>query len=226
MSHESVHESIPKAVVFDVDGLLVDSDDLTFVVVQDALWHDFGKRLTKEVFSRYFGMTRQHFIEAISEHYELGSQERQLFAEVRNNLHYEAVELKPGAKELLHYLEEQGIPCALATNGVPGSLAAKLDHLQVKHYFSHILSTEIVQRPKPEPDIYLEMAKRLKLAPQDLLVLEDSRIGVEAAMTAESPVYFVPNHYVVDPIHFAREHHVLLFTNLHAVLEHLKHLKR
>ncbi len=219
-------EHYPKAVIFDVDGLLVDSDDLTFVVVQDALRHDFNKRLTKHVFSQYFGLTRHYFTEAISEHYGLAKHERQLFAEIRNNLHYEAVQLKPGASALLTYLEANGVPMGLATNGVPGSLSAKIDHLEIKPFFQEIILANEVPHPKPEPDIYEAMAKRLMLSVHELLVLEDSQVGVEAAVAAGCDVYFVPNHYITNAIHIAREHDILLFTNLQAVLKHLQHLEK
>ena len=103
------------------------------------------------------------------------------------------VEAKSGAKELLFWLKENGYKTALAT-ATPVDRASKyLKQVGLLEYFDVICSAREVERGKPEPDIYLLAAKRLELAPNECLALEDSQNGVRSAHAAGCKTVLVPD---------------------------------
>jgi HAD superfamily hydrolase (TIGR01509 family) len=116
---------------------------------------------------------------------------------------HQAIDVKPGALELLIRLDELGIPRALATSTQRTITTAKLRNAQLQDFFTHLVCGGETQRGKPHPDPYLEAASRLLLDPDQCWALEDSNNGVRAAHAAGLRVFQVPD--LVAPSDEVRE---------------------
>lgn len=109
----------------------------------------------------------------------------------------DGVALKAGVRDLLDWLDEAGLPRAVATSTRRQRARAKLAQAGVLERFHAVVGGDDVARGKPAPDIYLEAARRLDVAPADCLVLEDSEPGVRAGLAAGMAVVMVPD--LVEP---------------------------
>ena len=108
-------------------------------------------------------------------------------------LHAQGVELKPGAKELLAYLKQEGCGVAMASSSTRERALNLLDQHGVTGYFQRFVFAGEVERGKPAPDVFLKACEKLGQAPEDCLVLEDSEAGIQAAHAARIPVICVPD---------------------------------
>jgi HAD superfamily hydrolase (TIGR01509 family) len=116
----------------------------------------------------------------------------------RSELDGARVEPMPGARELLAALRERGVPLGLATNSGREFATRALRSAGLHDVFDAIVSAQDVERPKPAPDVYLEAAARLGVAPADCVALEDSETGVAAARAAGMTVVGVPSFPAID----------------------------
>ena len=107
------------------------------------------------------------------------------------------MKLRPGAFEFLQYLYENGYTLALGTSNSLYLAEAVLKQNNVLQYFSTIVSGCTDLKGKPQPDIYLQVAKNLNVAPIDCLVIEDSLVGVQAAQNAGMRVYAIEDEFAV-----------------------------
>ncbi len=101
----------------------------------------------------------------------------------------------PGLLKLLSLLKDKNLKIAIASNSSHNGISFNIEKIGISNYFDEIISGEYVGKWKPEPDIYLETAKRLGLYPSECLVLEDSQSGVESGERAEMKVIAVPSKY-------------------------------
>ena len=103
------------------------------------------------------------------------------------------VNLKKGAKNLLAFLQREGIPIALATSSVESRARMILDSNGILALFDHLVFAKDVKRSKPYPDKFLKACSDLNVLPENCLVLEDSEAGIEAAYRAGIPVICIPD---------------------------------
>src|ERR1700722_3929199 len=159
-----------RAVIFDMDGLLVDTE----APVRDALMSAaaaIGRDLPVAVFMSMVGTTSAHSDRVLVEHFGEGFDLEVYLAEVRRLLELSfdiGVPLKPGAAELLALLDEVGLPKALVTSS---SRRAVDRHLpaEVGARFSTLITSECVEHGKPHPEPYLKAAEALGIPPGDCL---------------------------------------------------------
>lgn len=100
---------------------------------------------------------------------------------------------KPGAVELLNCIKKAGLPCAVATATSRSLTEERLTRLQLTQYFDYICCGDEVVERKPSPEAYLKVLAKMNTAPEDALVFEDSKVGVQAAWNARIPVIMVPD---------------------------------
>jgi HAD superfamily hydrolase (TIGR01509 family) len=183
-----------RAVIFDMDGLLVDTE----APVRDALMSAaaaIGRDLPAAVFMSMVGTTSAHSDRVLVEHFGEGFDLAAYLAEVRRLLELSfdiGVPLKPGAAELLALLDEVGLPKALVTSS---SRRAVDRHLpaEVAARFSTLITSESVENGKPHPEPYLKAAAALGIPPEDCLALEDSHNGIRSAHAAGMMAVMVPD---------------------------------
>jgi HAD superfamily hydrolase (TIGR01509 family) len=174
------------AVIFDMDGVIADSEPLYHQGLNEVL-RDFGLSISEEQHTALLGMTVPATWDAIFEWYSppVGYDECiarydkamvRLLSVPRSPL--------PGARELLTELKRRGVPRALASSSLPNWVEALLKSTGLDDCFDATVSSTSVANGKPAPDIFLYTAEKLGVEPERCVVLEDSRTGVAAAKAA------------------------------------------
>jgi HAD superfamily hydrolase (TIGR01509 family) len=206
------------AVVFDMDGLLLNTEVLARRGLQRAA-ADFGLDMPTSLCEQMIGVPLDGCRRLMLARFGPKMPVDAFFAEATRHLHAQIdagqLTLKPGAAQLLARLDQEGLPRALATSS---SHAKALHHLaaaDIGHGFEAIVTRNDVARGKPHPDIYLEAARRLGQPPGACLALEDSHNGVRAAHAAAMPVVMVPD--LLPPTEEMRRLSAAVLHDLHAV---------
>ena len=184
------------AVIFDLDGLLADTEIISLKVYQELL-EDFGIPFTEETYSReYSGHREEENVQRFLDTYDLPwnfDQTLEKVYELEAQILAKGVNLKKGAKNLLAFLQREGIPIALATSSVESRARMILDSNGILSLFDHLVFAKDVKRSKPYPDIFLNACSDLNVLPESCLVLEDSEAGIEAASRAGISVICIPD---------------------------------
>jgi HAD superfamily hydrolase (TIGR01509 family) len=213
----------PRAVIFDMDGLLVDSETVWELAENDLLGV-YGKHHDPVVRAQIVGLSTNDFLREMRRLYELPDSMETLRADVTRRmlaLVPHKVKPRPGARELIEYVTTYKIPRAIASS----SPLEVIDAIVVSQGWDDILqvrcSADQVERGKPAPDVYLRAAERLNLPPSDCLALEDSPTGARAAVAAGMVCYAVPDpsHTHVDAFEGITPY---VFDSLHAVYAALR----
>lgn len=176
-----------KAFIFDMDGVIIDSEPIHSQVIKEFL-NNHHYSITDKELDQYVGMTSTAVFSILKQKYQLpGSAEDLTIEHMEEFKHYiknHHIQPIAGIKQLLAKLQKQNIPTAIASSSPLDVIEFVADDFKITHYFSFLVSGENVPKGKPAPDIYLETAKKLNLNPADCVVLEDSKNGSIAAKTA------------------------------------------
>lgn len=174
-------------VIFDLDGVLLDSESL-YKRVNFQLFSDLGVKITDEEYNSFIGISGAKMWDYIKKKGSLAQSIEELRVLERERkfegLSSEVLIPNPGLLDLLKELRGKTIPCAIASSGLMKNIRLILSKLNVESYFSHIVSGEMPEKGKPAPDIFLLAAKHYRIEPENCLVIEDSRNGVLAAKAA------------------------------------------
>ena len=182
------------AIIFDMDGILVDSEPLNFEALRRVLAR-YGVTYTEADNEPFVGVTDLEHFRALRHLHRLEPVESELiweYTDVLLRLIQERTAPMPGIPEVLHALGRAGYPLAVASSSTPEVIAATLGVLGVGQLFKAVVSGAEVARGKPAPDVFLEAARRLRVPPAECLVVEDSRNGVLAAKAAEMRCVAIP----------------------------------
>ncbi|WP_378954356.1 HAD family hydrolase [Pelosinus sp. sgz500959] len=179
-------ESKIKAIIFDLDGTLVDSEP-NYYEGDKKLLEEYGIELTEDMKSKYTGIGSQDMMEDIKKKFNINDSVEKLVAK-KNKYYIEIAKdntiVFPEMLNFLQLLKKNNFPMAIASGSSPEIIEMIISITNIKSYFDVTLSAEEVKKGKPAPDIFLETAKRLGISPINCLVLEDSQYGVEAAKSA------------------------------------------
>jgi HAD superfamily hydrolase (TIGR01509 family) len=195
----------PHAVIFDMDGLLVDSEPV-WQQVEDGILSKRGYVLDPTIRHGLIGMRMADFWGAMTKAYAMPETPAVMIAEVTANMVAAIpghVDQRPGAQALLDYLHARGVPCAIASSSPMAIIQAVVESEGWHGYFQTFVSGDQVENGKPAPDIYLEAARQLGMNAADCLALEDSRNGARAAVAAGMTCYAVPDLSHGHPDDFA-----------------------
>ncbi|HWO81850.1 HAD family phosphatase [Gaiella sp.] len=187
-----------EAVVFDMDGVLVDTEHL-WDEVREALTEEWGGRYTPEAQEAMMGMSSPEWSRYLHEVVGLREPPEVINAEVVRRMleRYEAdLPVVPGAVEAVRRLAAAGYRLAVASSSNRELIDGVLRRLGLSELFAVTVSSEEVARGKPAPDVYLETARRLGVPPGRCMAIEDSASGIRAAHSAGMRVIAYPNrHY-------------------------------
>ncbi|OFY56663.1 MAG: hypothetical protein A2X22_12235 [Bacteroidetes bacterium GWF2_49_14] len=183
-----------KGVIFDLDGLLIDSEKL-YRKVSYALAERLGKELTEEVREKQIGRSPLEANRVFREELGITSHTAVELMDLRNGMMLDEfrnhVEMMPGAHDMIRALHGR-VKLAIAT-GSPRQLTDEVvKRLNIGRYFDHIQTSDNVLHGKPDPEIYLITLAALGLKPEECVVLEDSPAGAEAGVRAGCRVIAVP----------------------------------
>lgn len=200
-----------QAVVFDMDGLMFDSERY----IQTA-WNQAGTMLGYGTLGDHIEKTlgfngtkrREFFLDLCGQDFPYDE-----FLELYRSLYFdrvrkEGIPAKEGLHETLEVLKKLGIRMGVATSSSRENTLKNLEREQISGYFQTVITGDMIQHGKPEPDIYLEACRKLGAEPQDAIALEDAINGIKAAAWAGMMPVMIPdlikNTTEVDDILFGR----------------------
>ncbi|WP_046244784.1 HAD family hydrolase [Hymenobacter terrenus] len=195
-----------KAFIFDLNGTMIHDMEYHTRAWQYLFNHDLGANFTweevkrqmygknPEVMVRMFGTDR--FTDEEMTHWSL-EKEKRYQQEFLPHL-----ALLPGLPAFLERAHQQGIPMAIGSAAIPFNIDFVLDNLNIRHYFTTIVSADDVVLSKPHPEVFLKAAALLQVAPADCIVFEDVPKGAEAALNAGmKAVVLTTTHDVAEFAH-------------------------
>ena len=206
-----------KAVVFDMDGLLVDTEAVMFRAIQRVSASD-GREVPFSVFRRMVGLTHAASDEILRDHFGADFDVLAWSAAVSAHFREEAaagVALKVGVVEILDRLDELGLPRAIATSSRLQSVHESLGPHNLVDRFHALITRDVQTMGKPHPEPFLKAAAALDVDPATCLALEDSHNGVRAASAAGMMTVMVPD--MLDPTEEMQTLCVRIARDLHEV---------
>ena len=189
-----------KYILFDIDGLMVDSEKLSFSLIREIV-REHGFDLSLDFYRQTIGINQKTGARLFSEAYPGIDGQRDIYDAFTPR--YEAavkqggLEPKPGLFELLDELDRRSIRRAAASSNVKRVVMANLTSIGALSRMDAIVCDGMVKRVKPFPDLFLKAAELLGASPAECLVLEDSTAGVQAAHAAQMPVIVIPD--LIEP---------------------------
>lgn len=209
-----------QAVIFDLDGVLIDSERLSFEIWKDVA-RQHGGTLPDSVFTELAGTTIEETAEIVIRSagvtFDIPSQCAIIWQEVIQRLKTNMVPL-PGVFDLVSDLARRGIPLAIASNSPTAYIESALTGLGLTDSFPVRVGVDQVLQGKPAPDVYLRAGAQIGVRPERCLAIEDSQVGVMAAYTAGMRVLAVPDaHSRAEKFHGAWQ----IYPSLEQVLEDL-----
>ncbi len=178
----------PQAVIFDMDGVLVDSEPFHFEN-ESRMFRKLGLDISDEEHSHFTGVATDVMWRQISETHELPLSVAELteLTVLESNQYFgslEKIEPLPGLVDLLEKLVAAEIPMAVATSSDTVTMKNILEKSGLRKYFRFTVCRDDVANSKPEPDVFLLAANLLEVPPENCLVFEDSKNGIKAAKAA------------------------------------------
>ncbi len=177
----------PAAVIFDMDGTLVDNNPY-HVQAWQAFYKQRGRELSVEEYQQNINGKRANESLAYIFQRAITAAELALFSDEKESLYRELYKphIKPvdGLIPFLQILQNAGIPMAVATSGLPVNINFLFQHLPVKQYFESVIDASQVTKGKPDPEIFIKAAQSLGTDPRQCIAFEDSVSGIAAAKSA------------------------------------------
>lgn len=191
------------AVIFDMDGLVLDTETTYAIAWQQAataMGYDLSWEFCWSLSGMQYRDIELKLLEYCGAEFDLHAFGEFSGACWRNHVAEQGINIKPGFSELLGVLNRQNIPYCLATNSRATNARECLELSGIQDVFSIIVSRDQVQHGKPEPDVFFKAAELMDVDISRCLVLEDSPAGIAAAVKAGAVSVFIPSILPFDPI--------------------------
>jgi HAD superfamily hydrolase (TIGR01509 family) len=211
-----------EAAIFDMDGLLIDTEAV-YIEAYHAAARAIGTIMPLALCHAMIGVPTRECEAMIQDHFgpQFSVEQFQVHFNQHARLMLDAdVPVKPGAGEILADLAGRGLPLAIATSSRATTVQRHLGRAGLLGHFKAIATRYDVERGKPHPDVYLEAARRLGVAPERCIAFEDSNVGLTAAHAAGTMAIMVPDILPPSPEVLAKCLQVV--PDLHAALRLLR----
>ncbi len=211
-----------EAVIFDMDGLLIDTETVYIEALQAAAGA-LGLKMPLDFCHSMIGIPGPDCDVMIQDFYGAGFRVepfREHFSFHAKQRFDASVPVKAGVVELLDFLGARGLPMAVATASSRATAERHLGRAGLLDRFKAIATRDDVVRAKPHPDVYLEAARRLGVAPERCIAFEDSNAGLTAAHAAGTMAIMVPD--ILPPLPEVRAKCVTVIDDLHGALKLLR----
>lgn len=176
-----------EAIIFDMDGVLIDSESTHYPVLHELL-KEYGYHYTQEHFLKYCGVPETdmwpQLLCAAGLHADPAAMQQEHWRRYCQYLNENGIPDFPGTGQLLSALKQHGYRLAVASASPAGTIAEYMEQLGYAPYFDCMVSAQHCAHGKPWPDVFLSAAEQLGVSPQNCLVVEDSRNGMIAAQRA------------------------------------------
>lgn len=186
-----------KAICFDMDGLLFNTEDL-FDEVGAEMVELRGHKLDPDLVRRMMGQQAAVALQLFKDHYGLRETVEELRLETEaifNRILPSRLALMRGARELLERLSQANLPLALTTSSGMASVDRIMSIVDLSSFFHFRLTAEDIENGKPHPEIYVTAAQQFEVEPEEMLVFEDSENGCRSGVAAGAIVVAVPSKH-------------------------------
>lgn len=192
-----------KAVIFDMDGLMIDSERVTFEGYQQVL-KKMNLTITRDFYLQLLGKPikgiYQCFYDAYGNDFPIEDVIKEVHQYMADLFETEGVPLKNGLLELLDYLKKNHYKTIVATSSNRDRVDKILARANITSYFDDSICGDEVTKGKPNPEVFLKSCEKLGVQPEQAIVLEDSEAGIQAAYSANIKVLCVPDmKYPTEP---------------------------
>ena len=176
-----------KAIIFDMDGVLIDSEPVHLEAFR-MMMEELGIEFDRAYYMQFIGSTTEHMWDKIIRDFHITLSKEELMQISDRNVKKingsEGYPVMPGVKKLIQNIAGSGIRLAVASSSGMERIEDTLNKMGVKEMFNAVVSGIQVKNPKPAPDTFLEAAKMLGVMPDECIVIEDSLNGMKAAKNA------------------------------------------
>lgn len=211
-----------KAVVFDMDGVIFDSEKLV-IECWKVIADKYGVKNIEAACHECLGVnsteTRQKFLNRYGQDFPYDVYKGEMSKLFHDNYDGGRLPMKPGVVELLQYLKETGVKVALASSTRKAVVEQELTDAGIMKYFDVVIGGDMVTRSKPQPDIFLKACEELGVVPEEAFAIEDSYNGIRAAAAGKLRPLMVPD--LMEPTDEMRALSEQIFENLSEVKEYL-----
>ena len=214
-----------KAVIFDMDGLMIDSERVTFEGYQHIL-SKMGKTITEDFYITLLGKPIkgifQRFYDVYGNDFPIESVITDVHQYMAERFETEGVPLKTGLVELLKYCREKGYRTIVATSSNRNRVDTILKSAYIEQYFDDSICGDEVTKGKPDPEVFLKSCMKLGVNTDEAVVLEDSEAGIQASYAAGIKVICVPDMKQPEPEYAQKT--FMIVTDLNKVKDWLETL--
>lgn len=178
-----------KAIIFDMDGVLVDSEPF-HIEIEKRQFLQNQILVSDEEHHEYMGVSSEVMWQKIAERHSVSLPVEELIEQNRSETfrffsELNEIPVMPGLVDLLEKLRQKNYPMAVASSSVPEIIGLILEKTGLRKYFTVVVSSQEAGKSKPAPDVFLLAARKLGMSPDNCVIIEDSENGIKAAHAAQ-----------------------------------------
>ena len=185
-----------KAIIFDMDGLMIDSERVTFECYQERL-KDMNLTMDEEFYKTLLGKPikgiYQRFYDVYGNDFPIENVIQDVHQLMAERFETEGVPVKKGLVELLHYLKDNNYNTIVATSSNRDRVDKILAQAKITEFFDDSICGDEVTKGKPNPEVFLKSCQKLGVNVDEAIVLEDSEAGIQASYDANIKVICIPD---------------------------------
>lgn len=185
-----------KAIIFDMDGLMIDSERVTFECYQERL-KDMNLTMDEEFYKTLLGKPikgiYQRFYDVYGDDFPIENVIQDVHQLMAERFETEGVPVKKGLVELLHYLKDNNYKTIVATSSNRDRVDKILAQAKITEFFDDSICGDEVTKGKPNPEVFLKSCQKLDVNVDEAIVLEDSEAGIQASYDANIKVICIPD---------------------------------